>query len=446
MHLKEEIKARWFLNQYTSEKVFDIYEKWGETLYFGVDPTAKSLHLGNFVVFMNAINFMKRGNKLILIVGWATGMIGDPSGRESDRAFLDINTLNENIEAIRTQVWHILENLSKLSGINFPFEIYNNKDFYEGMGYLDFLREVGKYITVNQMMSKESIKKRIEDPDKSISYTEFSYMLLQWYDFYHLFTQKDCKLQISGSDQRGNIVTGLEIIKKKVDKEVYGVTAPLILDNTGKKFGKSEGNALFLDPTMTTPFQIYQYFMNVGDEDVERYLKLFTLLSLEEIAWIVAKHAENPADRYGQEQLAKYIVYTIHGSDAVTQAERATEFLFGSGDKLALLKEMTEKELDAIGKETGMINIREDKTDDDHWRDDNNTESAEHATWTIIDALVGSGLASSRGNAKKDIEAWAIYLNEEKVSDINIILDSAKAINGYFVLRKGKKNYKLVKI
>lgn len=210
-------------------------------------------------------------------------MIGDPSGKDADRAFLDMETLTENETAIKAQVGHILENLSKLSGINFPFEVYNNKDFYENMNYLDFLREVGKHITVNQMMSKETVKRRIEDPDKSISYTEFSYMLLQGYDFYHLFIEKDCKLQISGSDQRGNIVTGVEIIKKKADQEAYGVTSPLVLDSTGRKFGKSEGNALFLDATMTTPFQIYQYFMNVGDEDVARYLKLFTLLSVEEI-------------------------------------------------------------------------------------------------------------------------------------------------------------------
>lgn len=439
MYLKEEIDARWFLNQYTSEDLFSVYEKWWETLYFGVDPTAKSLHLGNFVVFMNAINFMKRWNKLILIVGSATGMIGDPSGKDADRVFLTKEEIAENELAIKTQVGRILENLASLSGINFPFEVYNNKDFYEGLGYLDFLREVGKYITVNQMMAKETVKRRIEDPDKSISYTEFSYMLLQGYDFFRLYTEKNCKLQISGSDQRWNIVTGIEIIKKKIDKEAYGVTSPLVLDSTGKKFGKSEGNALFLDPTMTTPFQIYQYFMNVGDEDVERYLKLFTLLSLEEIQAIVTKHAENPADRYGQEQLAKYVVYTLHGADAVTQAEKATAFLFGNDDKLAMLKEMSEQELDAIGKEVGITHIRESQASD-------NDTSSENSMRTIIDALFASGLETSRGNAKKDIEAGAIYLNEEKISDINTPLDSWNAINGYFVLRKGKKSYRLVKM
>ncbi len=427
MHLKDELTQRWFLYQSTSEELFDIYDRGNETLYFWCDPTANSLHLGNFVVFMNAVNFMKRNNKLILIVWGATGMIGDPSGKDADRSFLDDETLNKNVEAIKNQVGWILKNLATLSWTDFQFEVINNKDFYEDMSYLKFLREVGKHITVNQMMSKETVKKRIEDPDKSISYTEFSYMLLQGYDFVRLYEDKGCKLQISGSDQWGNIVTGIELIKKMTDGDAYGVTSPLVLDSSGKKFGKSEGNALWLNPTMTTPFKIYQYFMNVSDEDVARFLKLFTLLPLEDIDNIVQKHGEDMAARYGQGQLARYVTETIHGKVAMETAVKVTEFLFGEGDKLEALRAMSKEEIEAVGRETGLSTL-----------DPNNL--------SIVDALVNCGLEGSRGDAKKSIQAGAIYLNEEKVEDIWLTIDVSKAINGSVLLRKGKKNFKVLAV
>ena len=428
MHLKNELEQRWFLYQSTSDELFDIYDKGNETLYFWCDPTAKSLHLGNFVVFMNAVNFMKRKNKLILIVGGATGMIGDPGWRESERTFLDEQTLSDNVEAIKTQVGWILKNLSTLSGTDSQFEVINNKDFYTDMSFLWFLREVGKYITVNQMMAKETVKKRIEDPDKSISYTEFSYMLLQGYDFVRLYSDKWCKLQISGSDQWGNIVTWVELIKKKLEGDAYGMTSPLVLDSSGKKFGKSEGNALWLNSTMTTPFKVYQYFMNVSDEDVSRFLKLFTLLPLEDINAIVQKHGENTAERYGQGQLARYVTETIHGKVAMETAVKVTEFLFGEGDKIAHLQSMSSEEIVAVGHEVGMIKMTE-------WQNDG---------MTVIDALVDSGLEASRGDAKKSIAAGAIYLNEEKVEDIGAIVDGNVAINWCMLLRKGKKNFRLL--
>lgn len=311
MHLREELEKRGFLYQYTNEEVFTLYDGGQNTLYVGMDPTADSLHLGNFVGFMHAVQWMKRGNHLIFIVGGATGMIGDPGGKNSERSFLDEVTLTHNVQAITKQVGDILENLSLLSGEKFSWEVRNNLEMYEGMSYLRFLREVGKYITVNQMLTKETVKRRIEDPESSISYTEFSYMLMQAYDFLQLYLQKGCQLQIAGSDQRGNIVTGVELIRKKCDVEVYGVTCPLIVDSTGKKFGKSEGNALWLDPQKNSPFVLFQYFMNTADEDVSRYLHLLTLLTFDEIGKIIDEHHKDPSKRTGQYQLAYYVTKTV---------------------------------------------------------------------------------------------------------------------------------------
>ncbi len=408
MNLHDELQARGFLYQFTDEKLFDIYNNGGETFYFGCDPTADSLHLGNFVVFMNAVNYMKRGNKLILIVGGATGMIGDPGGKDAERSFLGEEALAGNIAAITTQVGGILSHLTKLSGATFDFEVINNADFYRDMSYLGFLREVGKYMTINQMMNKETVKKRIEDPDKSISYTEFSYMLLQGYDFVRLFQDKNCRLQISGSDQWGNIVTGVELVKKKLDQEAYGMTGPLILDSNGKKFGKSEGNALWLDPTKTTPFDIYQYFMNTTDADIERFLKLFTLLDLDSIDTIVKTHMTKPEDRHGQRQLAKYVTTTLHGEAAAAMAEMVTEFVYGKGNKWQLMTQHDNKMKEAIMQELHGWKIIVIK---------NNP--------TIIQIITSTGLCSSNGEAKKAIEAWSIYMNEVKIEkDFHINWDT----------------------
>lgn len=270
-------------------------------------------------------------------------MVGDPGGKDSERVFLDEETLKHNVEAIASQMQSFFDHLQQLSGHQFDYEVINNKDFYENMSYIDFLRDVGKYMTVNQMMNKETVKKRIEDPTKSISYTEFSYMLMQGFDFLCLYQQHDCKLQLGASDQRGNIITGVELIRKKLDQEAFAITCPLILDSSGKKFGKSEGNAIWLDPKKSSPYSVYQYFLNTADEDVERFLKLLTLLSFEEIDEIVARHRQDTAQRYGQKQLAKYVITTIFGQQAALQAENITRVLFGTENPLDVIqKEMTD--------------------------------------------------------------------------------------------------------
>ncbi|MDD2537550.1 MAG: tyrosine--tRNA ligase [Candidatus Absconditabacteria bacterium] len=427
MNLKQELEARSLFYQCTDEKLFEIYERGGEKFYCGYDPTADSLHLGHFLTLMTAVNFMKRGNTFVLLVGGATGFIGDPSGKDSSRSFLDEHQLRHNQEGITKQVKQLLENLKKITGQDFQFEVVNNYDFYAQMNVFDFFAHVGKYITVNTMLSKDSIKKRITDPNLSITYTEFSYMLLQGYDFLHLFEDERVKLQIGGSDQWGNIVTGTEMIRKKLgnETEVYAMTIPLMMDSTGKKFGKSEGNSVRLDPNKNSPYFVYQFLMNTHDSDVEKYLKAFTLLSIEKVDAIVAQHQQQPELRYGQQQLANYLIEIIFGEVAVQQAQNITEILFGSEDKMQIIAQMSKGDLEALAKETGSVKFEGEER-------------------RILELLVESGLAPSNGEAKKLIQSGSIVLNEIKVGNVTQVLKKSDLINGVALLRKGKKSYKLI--
>lgn len=421
--LKQELEQRWLLKQYTDEKLFELYDKWWEKFYFGMDPTADSLHLGNFVNFMNAIHLMRRGNICIPLVGWATGMIGDPGGKDSERSFLDEVTLANNVSAIHRQIGQLITNIKNVTGENLQVApIVNNKDFYTGMWFLDFLREVGKYITVNNMMTKETVKKRIEDPDKSISYTEFSYMLIQGYDFVKLYQEQGCKLQIAWSDQRWNVVTGTELIRKKFDGEAYALTCNLVLDSNGKKFGKSEGNAIWLDPAKNKPYFVYQYFLNVTDTDVERFLKLFTLLEFDVIGQIVAKHNEDPAARYGQGQLAYRVVEIIFWTDAALQAQEITKFVFAD-NKMDLLLETDPMNIKYIYENIGFVNYVDGLT--------------------AVDA-VSELFAVSRWDAKKLIQSWGIYIWVDKISEQWYIIKPEDFANWVAIISKGKKNIKFV--
>lgn len=428
MHLRQELETRGLLYQFSDEKLFDLYDKWGQAFYFGVDPSADSLHIGNFVVFMNAVNFMKRNNKLYLIVWWATGMIGDPGGKNAERSFLDEEVVKHNVAAITKQVKWVLENLTKLSGAKFQFEVLNNADFYTDMGYLKFLREVGKYMSVNQMMNKETVKRRLENPETGISYAEFSYMLIQWYDFLRLHTDKKVNLQICWSDQRGNGVTGIELIRKKLDHESYVMSGPLVMDSSGKKFGKSEWNAIFLDPNKTSPYFAYQYFMNTMDEDVERFLKLFTLLDFETIDGIVKNHIQNPELRFGQKQLANYVITTVYGAEASEQAQKITDILF-SDDKMNTIKTLNSEDIQALMREVGWSECR-----------------MQNAECRIIDLCVQSWLVESNGEAKKLIQSGSLFCNEVKIEDPQLLIEKKDFINGIVLLRKGKKVFKVVKL
>lgn len=426
MKLREELEARGLLYQYTDEKFFDLYEKWGEKFYCGYDPTADSLHLGHFLTFMAAVNFMKRGNTFVMLIWGATGMIGDPTGKSEARAFLWLDQLRHNQEAITKQVGQILENLKKLTGKDFQFKVVNNYDFYKDLSVFDWYRTVGKYITLNTMLSKESVKKRLENTESGISYTEFSYMLLQGNDFVHLYENEGVKLQIWGSDQRGNMVTGIEMLRKKREGELenYLMTLPLMMDSTGKKFWKSEWNAIWLDQEKNSPYFVYQYFVNTADADVEKFLRAFTLLEISEIESIVAQHVQQPELRYGQRQLANYVIQTLFGEEAAQQAEKISEFLFGERDKMELLSAFSADELQALARETGGCSVQEDEI-------------------RILELLVLAWVCESNGDAKKLIAQGAISVNEQLVSDIGQKFSRSDAINWVLLIRKGKKNYKI---
>ncbi len=426
MNLRQDLETRWFLNQFTDEKLFDLYNKGGQKFYIGFDPSADSLQLGNMCGIMAAVNLMKYGNKCYFLVGGATGMIWDPSGKDAERSFLTEEKLRSNEAKITAQFDTFLTRLHDEFGINFEYEMVNNYDFYKDMTFLDFLGQVGKYITVNYMSAKDSVKKRLINPELSITYTEFSYMLIQGYDFCKLYQDHGVNLQLGGSDQRGNVTTGIEITRKKLDAEVFGLTIPLITDASGKKFGKSEGNAIWLDPKKNSPYFVYQYFMNTTDQDVAKYLKVLTLLDFDTIDKIVSDHLADPAQRYGQKRLAAEVVAVIFGKEAVKQAENISEVLFGTADKIEIIKTMTPADIDALAAEAGSVSAP--------------------AELKVLELFTASGLTASNGEAKKLLQSGAIYVNEIKIEDTQKTFTADDFVNGILLLRKGKKTFKIVKL
>lgn len=421
--LKQELSDRWLLYQFSSEELFKTFDEWKGSFYCGFDPTADSLHLWNFIGFMVWVHLMRRWNKYIALTGWATGMIWDPGWKDSERTFLWEEALDNNQKMISAQITSIIKNLEKYNLTKFSYDFVNNKDFYVGMWYLDFLREVGKYITVNVMMSKDTVKKRIEDPLKSISYTEFSYMLLQWYDFCKLYKDFWVTLQIWGSDQWWNLVTWTELIRKKYESDSYALTWPLITDSTGKKFGKSEWNAMFLSKQKTSPYFIYQYFMNTSDEDLSRYLKMLTLIETEEIDEIVSNHMKKPEDRGWQKLLSYKIVEIIHWTEEADLSQKISDFMFGENQKLEILKLLNIDELNTFQFAMWWFNYS--------WEN-------------LFETIVKSGLESSNSNARNAIKAWSIFINEEKVTDFNLDLNTCFINDKFILLRKWKKAFRII--
>jgi len=394
------------------------------TLYCGFDPTADSLHVGNLVPLLALRRFQLLGHHPIAVAGGATGSIGDPSGKTAERQLLTKEVLDHNIASVKVQLAKLLDFETKQN----PARLVDNAAWTKDVSYLDFLRDIGKHFSVNQMVAKESVRARMEDREVGISYTEFSYMLLQAFDFYVLCRDTNCELQIGGSDQWGNITAGIDLTRKKIGKTVYGLTLPLITNADGTKFGKTEAGAIWLDPKRTSVYRFYQFWINTDDRDAVRYLKYFTFLSKDEIEALEKKHAENPGPREAHRALAKAVTDLIHGPSATTEAIRASEILFGGE-----LKGIAESTFNEIVGEVPTKEIEKSKLDG--------------AGLPLVELLVYAGLCPSKGQARKDIEGGGVNVNNVRESNFQRAVTSGDLLFGkHLLLRKGKKNYVVVTV
>ena len=386
--------------------------------YIGFDPTADSLHIGNLVQIMTLTHFQRAGHKPFALVGGATGMVGDPSGKSQERNLLDSETLDHNVACVKSQ----LERFLDFDCGDNSAEMVNNYDWFKDFNFLDFIRDVGKHLSINYMLAKDSVKSRL---DTGMSFTEFSYQLVQGYDFYHLNKHKDCILQLGGSDQWGNIVTGTELIRRKGGGEAYAVTTPLIKKADGTKFGKTAGGSIWLDAEKTSPYQYYQYWFNASDEDAENFIKIFTLKTQEEIEAIIAEHKEAPHLRTLQKALAEDITIRTHGEDALRTAIAATKILFGKSTSDDL-KALSEKDFFAVFDGVPQATVSRDDI---------------QSGLGIIDALSAkTGFLKSNGEARRELKGNAISVNKEKVNDQFLISEDVLINNKYALLGKGKKN------
>lgn len=399
----EELQWRGLVKDIAGENIEDLINNKSVTFYWGTDPTADSLHLGHYSSLVTAKRLMKMGHKPILLCGGATGRIGDPRPT-AEREIISIEVLNHNIECIRKQIDTIFDGNAKL---------VNNYDWFKGYEFLDFLRDVGKYINVNYMLNKDIINRRLET---GITYAEFSYMLIQGYDFLNMYRKMNCVMQVEGSDQWGNITTGIDLIRKIDGKEAYAFTMPLILDSNGKKFGKSEGNALWLDKDKTSSYALYQYLINTDDAKVLEYLKVFTFLTPEEILDVMDRHNKKPHLRIAQETLAKCIITDLRGEEEYTKARDISKALFNED-----IKNLSSE--DIVNSLSGVKNVLVYEGN-------------------IVDVLVDSKVFSSKREARELITGNALSINNKKVNDVNYIISKNDLIdNKIVVIKKGKKNY-----
>jgi tyrosyl-tRNA synthetase len=393
--------------------------------YIGFDPTADSLHIGHLTQIMTLLNFQQAGHKPYALVGGATGMVGDPSGKSAERNLLSEEVLNHNVACVKVQ----LEKFLDFTGVN-AAEMVNNYDWFKEFRFLDFIRDVGKHITVNYMMSKDSVQKRLET---GLSFTEFTYQLVQGYDFYWLYQNRNCKLQMGGSDQWGNIVTGTELIRRKADGDAFALTTKLITKADGTKFGKTEGGNVWLDPKKTSPYKFYQYWLNVSDEDAASFIKIFTQLSKAEIDTLIAEHALAPQQRKLQQVLAKDITVRVHSETDYTLAIKASNILFGNS---------TTEELQSLDEET-LLSVFEGVPQVTIAR----TEYENCATVTDLLSAVSQGaIFPSKGEARKMIQAGGVSVNKSKVEDANAKPAYTLLQQKYLLAQKGKKNYYLIVI
>jgi len=414
------------------------------TLYCGFDPTADSLHVGNLVPLLALRRFQLLGHHPIAVAGGATGSIGDPSGKTAERQLLTKEILDHNIASVKVQLAKLLDFETKQN----PARLVDNAGWTAGISFLDFLRDIGKHFSVNQMIAKESVRARMEDREVGISYTEFSYMLLQAFDFMVLCREQNCELQIGGSDQWGNITAGIELTRKKLGKPVFGLTLPLITNADGTKFGKTEAGAIWLDPKRTSVYKFYQFWINTDDRDVIRYLKYFTFLTKERIDELAEKHDKNPGAREAHTVLAIAITELIHGKEAMKQAVAASTILFGG-----LLEGITENTFNELLQTDDFserkFNFQQkvlDKASGEIPQVDLNAKQFEGAGFPLINLLIFAKLSPSKGQARKDIEGGGIYVNNIREINVQRLVTATKDLlfGKYVLLRKGKKNYVVV--
>jgi tyrosyl-tRNA synthetase len=425
----EELKWRGLVADCTDEAELTKKISAPITLYCGFDPTADSLHVGNLVPLLALRRFQLLGHFPIAVAGGATGSIGDPSGKTQERQLLTKEILDRNIASVKVQLAKLLDFETKKN----PARLVDNASWTQNISYLDFLRDIGKHFSVNQMVAKESVRARMEDREVGISYTEFSYMLLQAFDFMVLARDQNCELQIGGSDQWGNITAGIDLCRKKLSKTVFGVTLPLITNADGTKFGKTEAGAVWLDPKRTSVYKFYQFWINTDDRDVIRYLKYFTFLPQEEITAWEKQHAEHPEERLAHEMLAKTVTTLIHGKEAALAAFTASQILFGGA--IEIVGDGKVQELESFFNEIiGEVPTKEiDKS------------KLSGTGILLVELLVHSGLATSKGQARKDIEGGGVNVNNIRETNFQRAVTSNDLLFGkHILLRKGKKNYVVV--
>lgn len=416
--LLQDLEWRGLLYQQTdAEGMEKLLAEQSVSLYCGVDPTADSMHIGHIVPLLTLRRFQKAGHRPILLVGGATGMIGDPSGRSEERQLQTVEQIDKNVQAIRGQLERIFEFAEDGNGA----QLVNNRDWIGNISTIEFLRDYGKLINVNYMLAKDTIASRL---DTGISFTEFAYTLIQGIDYNHLYNNYNCRIQVGGSDQWGNITTGLEVIRKTHEEETkaFGITIPLVTKADGTKFGKTAGGAVWLDSKKTSPYEFYQFWINAADADVVKYLKIFTFLSQEEINALAASVEEEPHLRKAQKALAEEMTRLIHGQEALDQAIRITAALF-SGD----LKALSAEEMKDAFKDVPSIEMAKEEKN-------------------IVDLLVEAGISSSKRQAREDVTNGAISVNGEKITDLDYIVDEKDRLEDAFsIVRRGKKKYHMVK-
>ncbi|MEO6893424.1 MAG: tyrosine--tRNA ligase [Ginsengibacter sp.] len=424
-NLIEELKWRGLIQDIipgTEEKLC----KESVSAYVGFDPTADSLHIGSLIPIIVLVHLQNFGHKPIALVGGATGMVGDPSGKSEERNLLSKEVLDKNVAAVKQQLSRFL-NFN--SGISNAAEMVNNYDWFKDITFLDFIREAGKHISVNYMMAKDSVKKRLEG-ENGMSFTEFTYQLVQGYDFYWLYENKNVKLQFGGSDQWGNIVTGTELIRRKAGGEAFAFTCPLLTKSDGAKFGKTEKGNIWLDPAKTSPYTFYQFWLNTADADVERFLKVFTFLSEKEIADLSEQHKGNEHQRILQKKLAEELTCFVHSRNDYEFAVKASTILFNN-DTAQILKELNEEQLLQVMEGVPSVEITRNQLEE----------------LDLVSLLAETKILSSKGEAKKMLAGGGIFINKEKAINADEKINTDQLLNGkYLLIQRGKKNYNLIKV